>query len=68
MCFDQRDYINIKEVVHNHNEKGGKNFRKKFGCDYFTKSLAELTIHVTICKGDLTANAFFKMLYKEGAK
>ena len=60
MCFDQKDYIN--------NKKGGKNFREKSGCDYFTKSLAELSIHVIICKGDLTVNAFFKMLDKEGAK
>jgi len=55
-------------VIHNHNEKGGKNFREKFGCDYSAKNLAELSIHVIICKGDLTVNAFFKMLYKEGAK
>jgi len=55
-------------VIHNHNKKGGKNLREKFGGDNFPKSLAELSINVTIFKGDLTKNAFFKMLYKEGAK
>ena len=55
-------------VVHNHNKKGGKNFRERFGCDHFTKSLAELSVNVIIFKGDLTVNAFFNMLNKEGAK
>lgn len=49
-------------VDHNHNQKGGKYFREKFGCDHFTKSLAELSINVIIFKGDLTANVFFKIL------
>ena len=55
-------------VVHKHNKKGGQNFREKFGGDYFTKSLAELSINVTIFKSEVTVNSFFKMLYKEGTK
>ena len=53
---------------HNQNKKGGKYFREKLGRVYFTKGLAELSIIVTICIGDLTANVFIKMIDKEGAK
>ncbi len=37
---------------YNDNKKGGKYFREKFGCDYFTKGLAELSITVIIRIGD----------------
>jgi Icc-related predicted phosphoesterase len=47
-------------VVHNHNKKGGQNLRERLGCDYFTKSLAELSTNVIIFKGDLTKNVFLK--------
>ena len=55
-------------VVHNHNKKGGQNFREKIGGDHIAKNLAELTINVTIFKSEVTVNAFFKNLHKEGAK
>ena len=48
--------------------RGGGNVREKFGCDYYTKSLVELSINVIIFKGDLTENVFFNRLCKEGAK
>jgi hypothetical protein len=40
----------------------------RFRCDEFAKSLAEVSIDITIFKGDLTVNAFLNYLSKEGAE